>query len=230
MNSTPFNINKLPTDTDCPPNFIPSIHTQPVKFLGHISDGSLNDRKCISELERELLSCLKIIDRSLFKGAQKLWILQHLLVPRIQWPLMIYEISISAASNLEKKISTYIRKWLGLHSSTTNISLYSSCSPCPLPVKKLTTVLKSSKLSGHLLLRDSQDPLIVSSCPKCKFGQGDAGSEAELTYQKIRGPVEVGRSGLGSSKQLVILSKKRHAYRSMIYSIFKELPEEETTL
>ena len=118
---------------------------------------------------------------------------------------MIYEIYTSAAPNLEKKISTYIRKWLGLHSSTTNISLYSSCSPCPLPVKKLTAVLKSSKLSGHLLLRDSQDPLIVPSCPKLKSGQWDAESsiktsETELTYRKIRGPVQLGRSGLGSSK------------------------------
>ena len=148
---------------------------------------------------------------------------------------MIYKISISAASNLEKKISTYIRKWLGLHSSTTNISLYSSCSPSPLPVKKPTAVLKSSKLSGYLLFRDSQDPLIASSFPKLKSGQLDAKSsaktsEAELTYRKIHGPVQVGRSGLGSSKQLVILNKKSHSYRSLISSVSKELSEEETTL
>ena len=113
------------------------------QFLARIIDGSLSDRKSISELEKKLLSGLKLIERSLFKGVQKILTLQHLLVPRIQGPLIIYEISISAATNLEKKTSTYIRKWLGLHSSTTNISLY-SCSPCPLPVKKLTAVLKSS--------------------------------------------------------------------------------------
>ena len=81
-----------------------------VKLCGRIIDGSQSDRKSISELEEKLLSGLKIIDRSLFKGAQKLLKLQHLLVPRIQWPLMICEISISAASNLEKKISTYNHK------------------------------------------------------------------------------------------------------------------------
>ena len=46
------------------------------------------------------------------------------------------------------------------------MSPYSSCFPCLLPGTRLTAVLKSSKLSGHFLLRDSQDPLIVSSCPK----------------------------------------------------------------
>ena len=98
---------------------------------------------------------------------------------------MIYKISISAASNLEKKISTYIRKWLRLHESTTNISLYSSCSPCPLPVKKLTALLRSSKISGHLLLRDSQDPLIVLSCLKLKSGQWDAESSAKTSEAEL---------------------------------------------
>ena len=85
MNSTPFSIEKPSTPTDFS-NFIPSIHSQPVKFLGHIIDGSLSDRKSVSELEKKLFSGLKIIDRSPFKGGQKLWILQHLLVSRIQWP------------------------------------------------------------------------------------------------------------------------------------------------
>ena len=102
MNLTPFSIEKRSTPTDLS-NFIPSSHSQPVKLLGCIIDGSLSDRKSISELEKKLLSGFKTIDRFLFKGAQKLWILEHILVPRIQWPLMIYKISISAASNLERK-------------------------------------------------------------------------------------------------------------------------------
>ena len=83
MKSTTFIIKKLPTPTDFS-NFIPSIHSQPVKSFGCIIDGFLSHRKSISEFEKNLLSGLKIIDMSHFKGAQKLWILQHLLVPRIQ--------------------------------------------------------------------------------------------------------------------------------------------------
>ena len=83
MKSTTFIIKKLSTPTDFS-NFIPSIHSQPVKSFGCIIDGFLSHRKSISEFEKNLLSGLKIIDMSHFKGAQKLWILQHLLVPRIQ--------------------------------------------------------------------------------------------------------------------------------------------------
>ena len=117
---------------------------------------------------------LNTIYKSSYKGTQKLWILQHLLIPRIQWFLLIYEISISHASFLEKKISKYIRKWLNIHSSTTDLSFYSSISPCPLTIKSLTYLLKSSKISGHLLLWDSKGLLVYSVSPNLKTGHRKA--------------------------------------------------------
>ena len=67
-------------------------------------------------------------------------------------------------------MSVYIRKWLKIHHSTTNICLYSSTSPCPLPIKSLTSILKVAEVSGHLLLRDFLDPLVNTSVPHLKIG------------------------------------------------------------
>ena len=122
-------------------------------------------------------------------------------MPRIQWSLLIYEISISDASFLEKKTSKFIRKWLNILSSTTDISLYSFISPCPLFIKSLTSILKSSKISGHLLLRDSKKPLVSSVSPSLESGHWKATSathitEAELNFCKKSGPLHLGRSGL----------------------------------
>ena len=64
------------------------------------------------ELAGKLLVGLRIIDKSHFNGTQKLWILQHLLIPRIQLPLLIYEVSIILAFKLEQKVYDFIRKWL----------------------------------------------------------------------------------------------------------------------
>ena len=64
-------------------SYIPTIHTRPVKFLGRIIDGSLSDRKSIDELQSKLLEGLSVIDKSFFTGSQKVWILQHLLIPKI---------------------------------------------------------------------------------------------------------------------------------------------------
>ena len=103
MITTPFSVPK-PKDQPEPSSSITSIHSRPVKFLGRIIDGLLSDRNSSVELADKLLAGLTTIDRSHFTGTQKLWILQHLLIPRIQWPLLIYEVPISLAFKLEQKV------------------------------------------------------------------------------------------------------------------------------
>ena len=180
-------------------SFIPSVCTQQVKFLGGIIDGSLTDRKSIEELAAKLLSGLKIIDGSYFSGNQKLWIMQYLLILRIQWPLLIYEIPMPLAARLEQKISTFICKWLYLHHSMSSLCFYSADSPCPLPVKSLTSVLKASKISGYLLLKHS----LVSSCPsKLKAGSWEVEkvlnvAELDIKLLQMTGYHHQGHHGIG---------------------------------
>ena len=140
----------------------------------------------VDELEEKLHDGLSLIDKSYFKDTQKLWILQHLLIPRIQWPLLIYEVSMSCAITLEQKVSTFIRKWLHLPKSTSNVCLYGSCSPCPLPIRSLTSILKSAKISGHLLLRDSKDPLVSSTQPALKAGGWSVGKAVQIAESEVR--------------------------------------------
>ena len=71
---------------------------------------------------------------------------------------------------LEQRLSNAIRKVLCLHNSTTNIFLYSTSSPCPLPIESLTSVTKSAKLSEQLLLRGSKDHFVSSAFISGKFG------------------------------------------------------------
>ena len=139
---------------------IPSIADNPVKFFGRTFSDALSDRYGADTLSSALTKGLDLTSNSGHRAVQKLWILQHLLVPRLRWPLLIYEIPISMVTKLEQKISCCIRKWLRLHNTTTNISLYSSSSPCPLPIKSLSSIMKSAKVSGQLLLQESADPYV----------------------------------------------------------------------
>ena len=150
MNTTPFSVLKASVQPEVP-SPIPSIHSRPIKFLGRIIDGSISDRNSSAELKDKLLAGLSVIDRS-------------------QWPLLICKIPISLAFKLEQKVSVFIRKWLHLHHSTSSLCFYSSASPCPLPIKSLSSALKASKISGHLLLRNSRDPLVSSCVPKLRTG------------------------------------------------------------
>ena len=58
----------MTTDSTDFSSFIPSIHSEPIRFLGRIIDGSISDRKAIDELEKKLLDGLTILDKSCFKG------------------------------------------------------------------------------------------------------------------------------------------------------------------
>ena len=147
---------------------IPSIHANLVRFLS--IDFIVSDKRSVEKFVTEVLSGLKLTDKSSHKGIHKVWILQNMLIPRLRWPLLIYEISISVVSCIEHKISSILRKWLNVHHSATNICLYSSTSPCPLPLKNLTLILKSTKVSGHLLLRESADNQISKSASQLKCG------------------------------------------------------------
>ena len=141
----------------------------PARHQPHLlipSAQTINQKKNKESRNEIQLPGLKITNGSYFSGTQKLWIMQHLLVPRIQWPLLIYEMPLSLAARLEQKISTFIRKWLHLHHSMSSLCFYSADSPCPLLIKSLTLVLKASKISGPLLLKCSHEPPVSSSPPK----------------------------------------------------------------
>ena len=202
---------------------IPSIHSNPVRFLGRSIDVSLCDRQVLYGLE--------LINKSFHRGIHKVWILQHLFIPRLRGPLKIYEISVSVVLQLEQKISSHLRSWLRLHHSTTNICLYSSISPCPLPIKSLTSVLKAAKVSGHLLLRESADEFVASCNPALKSGFWNVAdavvtAESRLEFQKLLGYHQTNRAGFGSFHQPEIPHKDSHAYRKLISSVLKDEDED----
>ena len=172
---------------------------------------------------------LNIIDTSHFTGSQKLWFLQHLLIPRIHWPILIYEVPISLAFKLEQIPSVHIPKWLKLHKSITRLSFYSSASPHPLPVRSLSSVLKSSKISGHLLLKHSQDPSVSSCVPKLQAGHWQVeeavqACETDIRHKSITGHHQRSRHGLGYIKSSKIPSGKSSTdYRTFISNHHKEI-------
>ena len=202
------------------------LHVSPFSF-GRSIDVSLCDRQVVSAFKDQVLYGLELINKSFHRGIHKVWILQHPFIPRLGWPLLIYEISVSVVLQLEQKISCHLRSWLRLHHSTTNICLYSSISPCPLPIKSLTSILKAAKVSGHLLLRESADEFVASCNPALRSGFWNVAetvvtAESRLEFQKLLGYHQTNIAGLGSFHQPEIPHKDSRAYRKLISSVLKE--------
>lgn len=74
------------------------------------------------------------MDRSGLPGKFKAWIYQHGILPRILWPLLVYEVPISTVETLERKVSTSLRRRLGLPRSLSNIALYGNTTKLRLPL------------------------------------------------------------------------------------------------
>ena len=125
-------------------------------------DGSIFDGKSIAESQKKLLDGINTIDTSHFTGSQKIWFLLHLLVPRIQWPILINEVPISLVFSLSKKLQFIFEN------GQSSINPWQVCSftasPCPLTAGSLTSVLKSSNISRHLQAGHWQVEKAVQAC------------------------------------------------------------------
>ena len=68
---------------------ISSVADKPIKYLGKVYNRSLNDREQTEETVKELKRSLKKLDRCRVPGRYKAWMLQHMVLPRLMWPLTI---------------------------------------------------------------------------------------------------------------------------------------------
>ncbi len=89
---------------------IPTVSEKPVKSLGRWYDGDLKDTVRVGEVRQQAVEGLKSIDSCALPGKLKLWCFQFGLLPRLLWPLTVYEVSLTTVEKLEALISSYIRK------------------------------------------------------------------------------------------------------------------------
>ena len=122
------------------------------------------------------------------------------------WPLMMYDVTQSAADAMERTASRYIRKWLGVPPSFSNVGLYGKTTVLVLPLSAITEEYHVTKVRAAIILHDSEDAIINKSDIKFYTGRkwttNKAIQEAEsrLKYKAIVGTVCKGRQGLGYHK------------------------------
>lgn len=93
---------------------IPTMMDEPIKSLATVYDASLTDKDAVQHIQDMTGSSLLAIDKSRLIGKFKVWCMQLMLIPRLLLPLLIYDVSTSMVEAIEKKISTAIRKRLGV--------------------------------------------------------------------------------------------------------------------
>lgn len=103
---------------------IPSVSEMPVKSLGKLFTSDLKDKVARQAASDDLSSWLSTVDRSGIPGKFKAWNYQHGILPRLLWPLLIYEVLITTVESFERRINHFVRRWLGLPRSLNSIALH----------------------------------------------------------------------------------------------------------
>ena len=173
--------------------------------MGRTLHFTMSDKRSVEKFVKKVLSGLMLIDKSSHKGIHNMWILQSMLIP-----LPIYKISISVVTFWEHKVSSYLRKCLKIHHSATNISLYSWTSFYHLPLKSLTSILNSTKVSRHLLLRESTAEKFVSLLLSWNVDFGMSQRQilmlkVDLNFQKLLDTIKHPELALDHSKAHLFL-------------------------
>ena len=116
-------------------------------------------------------SGLAKIERSLLPGKYKLWCYQHGLLPRLSWPILMYDIPVSTVESIQKTVNRWLRKWLGVPQSFSEINLYSTTCKLQLPLKYVVEEYEVIKAGACMTVRESKDDKIKYSGIRLKTGR-----------------------------------------------------------
>ena len=163
---------------------IPSILESPIKCLGKWFDASLSDKHNMQRIKSQLHEGLRQIDRTGLPGKFKAWLFQNGLLPRLMWPLMLYEIAMTAVESLEKTINRHLRRWLGVPPSFTSIGLYGRTNQLQLPLSSLVEEFKVAKTRLVVTLKQSQDSSIRNAGIEIRTGRKWSASQAVEQVEK----------------------------------------------
>ena len=146
-------------------NKIPTIREKSIKSLGHCYFLPLTDQHHWQDLRKQLQNGLCSIDKCDIMNKDKIWGIYFGLIPKLAWPLPIYEVPLTKVETMERLISEFIKKWFGVPNSLTNVALYSSSTKLKLPMLSLFEEYKLGKAQLFQMLHDSCDPLVKNSQP-----------------------------------------------------------------
>ena len=186
---------------------IPTVSEKPVKSLGRWYDESLKDTNQVKETSKTLEEGLHKIDHCPLQGKYKVWCLQHVFIPMLLWPLLVYEFATSAVDKMEAKINKFTRKWLGLPPGLSDVALYCRQAKLKLPFRSIVEEFKSGKIRLQMMLDDSKDKVVKSLNPTLKTGRKwkvrDTVTRAKnnLNFKEVIGYTQTGRQGLGMTER-----------------------------
>ena len=211
---------------------ITPIQELPIKHLGKVYNKTLNERDQIDFTLKQATADLKKIDRCKIPGRYKAWIVQHMMMPRIMWPLSIYNIPLTAVESLQTKITALLKKWLKLPRSLSSACFYSKSTKLKLPYTSLTEDYKAAKARNLVTFQESQDDciknagIVVDAGRKANTPADVSEAKSRLRVHELVGVPNKGKEGLGMKKRHYYSTCSKKERRDMVVKTVREKEEE----
>ena len=211
---------------------ITSVTEKPVKYLGKQYNSTLTEREQIEETEKELRRTLTRIERCKVPGRYKAWMIQHMVLPRILWPLTIYNFPASKVEAMQRLITAKLKKWLGIPKTLSVACMYTRSGKLRLPVTELAEEHAAAKARLLVMLRDSEDQGVKEAGVKVDGGRKAntqarvEDAEFKLRMQEVAGNPNKGREGLGLTPRTLYSRASKAERRTMIVDTVRKAEED----
>lgn len=162
-----------------------------------------------------------------------MWCFQYGIMPRLQWPFLLYDFPMTQVEAMERLCSKFMRRWLGVPPSFSSVILYSKTSKLRLPVSSVVEEFKATKVRAISTLVLSEDEKVrhANKTIKCsrKWKPQAAVKEAEAywRHQEIIGVVCQGQLGLGNYSTKRWSKTNAKGRRGLIVRRVREAAEED---
>ncbi|GFO31537.1 reverse transcriptase [Plakobranchus ocellatus] len=101
---------------------------------------------------------LLAISKCGLQGKFKIWCLQFMLIPKLLWPFLVYNIYSTTVEAIEAKINKFTRKWLGVPPGRSDVAMYCQKAKLKLLMKSILEEYKCGKARLLTMLEESDDP------------------------------------------------------------------------
>ncbi|KAK3774247.1 hypothetical protein RRG08_050752 [Elysia crispata] len=91
-----------------------------------------------------------------------------MLIPKLLWPLLVYEICSTTVEAIGSKINKFTRRWLGVPHGLTDVAMYCRKAKLRLQLKSILEEYKCGKARLLSMLEDSEDPAVKTVQPTMK--------------------------------------------------------------
>ncbi len=141
----------------------------------------------------------------------------------------------TVVEGFEQKVSSYLRRWLGLPCSLSNIGLYGNTNKLRLPFSSVREEFIVARAREHLQYSGSRDAkvpgagIVVRTGRKWRAAEAVQQAKTRLKHKAILGTVAQGRAGLGSLRATRYNSASGKERQRLVQEEVRASVEEERT-